>query len=369
MEDTHKIGIVGVGHWSRRLVQGIKDDPFEVHKTVDVLPYDQKSDLLGAIGVPRDRHYEIDADDSLPDGFFEGVDVVQISSPVEYHLRQTREALDRGKFVVTEKSYASDRGEFEDAVSTLEGRWDSSFLHLHYLNKVPTKVMPHVLERATDESGGVEHVEATFVEERSEEDAARSWLFEPENGGVMLDWVHPVEVLGAACGARLSIEDASAYLSEPDYTDCATAASADFGVEGDLFADGATATINVGKGFEDTHKRMRFVLSDDEHIDFVYADSETEFESDYRGEWVWRRGGRVVESGKPTGPIPYEILIDEIGDAVDGGGTWVNENVLRRIYEPVWEYNEAVDITNPVEDRRAVEEFERDAVDATGAIA
>jgi hypothetical protein len=47
----------------------------------------------------------------------------------------------------------------------------------------------------------------------------------------------------------------------------------------------------------------------------------------------------------------------------------VNEEVLRRIYEPVWEYNEAVDITNPVEDSRAVKEFEREAVDATGAVA
>ena len=366
---AHRIGIVGAGHWSKRLVKGIEDHPFEVSKTVDVLSYDDKEGLLKALGVPRDRHYRIEPDGPLPDGFLEGIDVVQVASPVEYHLRQTREALDADKFVVTEKSYASDRAGFEDAVGMLKGRWDSSFLHLHYLNKVPTKVMPHILGRAKDENGGVEHVEATFMEERSEEDAARSWLFEPENGGVMLDWVHPVEVLAAACGARLSLEGASAYLSEPEYTDCATAASADFGVSGDLFADGATATINVGKGFDETHKRMRFVLSEDEHVDFVYADSETEFESDYRGEWAWRRNGRVVESGKPTGPIPYEILIDEIGDAVDGGGTWVNEDVLRRVYEPVWEYNEAVDITDPVEDTGAVEEFERDAVAATEAIA
>lgn len=366
---THRIGIVGAGHWSKRLVKGIEDHPFEVSKTVDVLSYDDKEDLLRTIGVPRDRHYRINPDDPLPDDFFEGIDVVQVASPVEYHLQQTREALDAGKFVVTEKSYAGDREEFEDALRMLDGRWDSSFLHLHYLNKIPTKTMPHVIERASEENGGVEHVEATFMEEKSAEDAARAWLFEPENGGVMLDWVHPVEVLAAACGAHLTLEDASAYLSEPEYTDCATAASADFGVTGDLFADGATATINVGKGFDETHKRMRFVLSGDEHIDFVYADSETEFETDYRGEWVWRREGHVVESGKPTGPIPYEILIEEIGDAVEGGGTWVNEDVLRRIYEPVWDYNEAVDITDPVEDSRAVEEFERDAVDATEVVA
>jgi len=366
---VHRIGIVGAGHWSRRLIKGIESHPFEVHKTVDILSYDQKRELLEDIGVPRDCHYSIDPDDPLPDDFFDGIDVVQVASPVEYHLRQTREALERDKFVVTEKSYASNRAGFEDALSMLDGRWNFSFLHLHYLNKVPTKVMPHVIERAAEDNGGVEHVEAAFMEERSEEDAARSWLFEPENGGIMLDWVHPVEVLAAACGARLTLEDASAYLSEPDYTDCATAASADFGVSGDLFDDGATATINVGKGFDETHKRMRFELGGDEHIDFVYADSETEFETDYRGEWIWRREGRVVESGKPTGPIPYEILIDEIEDAVNGGETWVNEDVLRRVYEPVWDYNEAVDITNPVEDSREVEEFEREAVDATGVIA
>jgi hypothetical protein len=366
---VHRIGIVGAGHWSKRLVKGIADDPFEVHKTVDVLSYDEKSDLLNAIGVSRDRHYEIEAEDPLPQEFLEGVDVVQVASPVEYHLTQTRESIDAGKFVVTEKSYASDREEFEEALGVLEGRWDSSFLHLHYLNKVPTKVMPHVLGRATQQDGKVEHVEATFIEGYSEEDANRGWLFEPENGGVMLDWVHPIEVLGVACEATLSLRDATPYLVEPDYSDCATAARADFGVSGDVFAGDATATVNVGKGFEDNHKRMRFELSEGGHVDFVYADSEEEFETDYRGEWVWRRDGRVVESGRPTGPIPYEILIDELGKAVDGGGTWITEDRLRRVYEPVWEYNEAVDITDPVDDSDAVDRFERDAVDATEEVA
>jgi len=362
---VHRIGIVGAGHWSKRLVTGIEDDPFEVHKTVDVLSYDEKSDLLEEIGVPPERHYRIDAGDPLPDEFFDGIDVVQIASPVEYHLEQTRQALERGKFVVTEKSYGADRVEFEEALDVLEGRWDSSFLHLHYLNKVPTKVMPHVLERATAEDGAVEHVEATFIEEKSAEDAGRTWLFEPDNGGVMLDWVHPVEVLAVGCEASLSLREGAAYLAEPEYTDCATAARAEFDASGALFADDATASVNVGKGFDETHKRMRFELTDGGHVDFVYASSDEEFESDYRGEWVWRRDGRVVESGKPAGPIPYEILIDELGEAVDGGGTWINEERLRRVYEPVWEYNEAVDITNPVDDEGAVDRFERDAVAAT----
>jgi len=365
---VHRIGIVGAGHWSKRLVKGITDDPFEVHATVDVLSYDEKRELLGAIGVPRGRHYEIDAGDALPDGFLDSVDVVQVASPVEYHLRQTREALDAGKFVVTEKSYAADREGFEEAVDVLDGRWDSSFLHLHYLNKVPTKVMPPVLERATAD-GGVEHVEATFMEGYSEEDAGRAWLFEPQNGGGMLDWVHPIEVLGVACGGTLSFRDGTPYLVEPEYSSRATAAQAEFGVSGGIFADGATATVNVGKGFGETHKRMRFELAGGGHVDFVYADSEDEFETDYRGEWVWREDGRVVESGKPTGPIPYEVLVDELTDAVDGGGTWVNEERLRRVYEPVWEYNEAVDITNPVEDADAVEAFERDAVASTEEVA
>jgi len=365
---VYRIGIVGAGHWSKRLVKGIGDDPFEVYATVDVLSYEEKRGLLDAIGVPRDRHYEIDAADGLPGGFLESVDVVQVASPVEYHLQQTCEALDAGKFVVTEKSYGADRDGFEEALGALEGRWDDSFLHLHYLNKVPTKVMPHVLGRATEHGGGVEHVEATFIEETSAEDAERGWLFEPENGGVMLDWVHPIEVLGVACEATLSLRDATPYLVEPDYTDCATAARAEFGASGALFADGATATVNVGKGFEDTHKRMRFELAEGGHVDFVYADSETEFDTDYRGEWVWREDGRVVESGKPSGPIPYEILIDELADAVDGGGTWIDEDRLRRVYEPVWEYNEAVDITDPVEDGDSIERFKRDAVDATDEV-
>ena len=366
---VHRIGIVGAGHWSKRLVKGIADDPFEVHATVDVLPYGEKSDLLGAIGVPRERHYEIDAGDGLPEEFLGSVEVVQVASPVEYHLEQTREALEAGKFVVTEKSYAADREGFEEALGVLDGRWDSSLLHLHYLNKVPTKVMPPVLERATERGGDINHVEATFLEGYSEEDAGRSWLFEPDNGGVMLDWVHPVEVLGVACEAKLSFREGTPYLVEPEYSDRATAAEAEFDVSGSLFTDGATASVNVGKGFGETHKRMRFELDGGGQVDFVYADSEDEFETDYRGEWVWRDDGRVVESGRPTGPIPYEILVDELTDAVDGGGTWVNEERLRRVYEPVWEYNEAVDITDPIDDRSAVERFEREAVDATEVVA
>ncbi|MFP4632531.1 MAG: hypothetical protein ACLFMT_03735, partial [Halobacteriales archaeon] len=65
----HSIGIVGAGHWSRRLQKGLSEGSFEITKTVDVLSYEDKRDLLEDLGVEPDDHYEIDEGDRLPDGF------------------------------------------------------------------------------------------------------------------------------------------------------------------------------------------------------------------------------------------------------------------------------------------------------------
>jgi predicted dehydrogenase len=372
---TERIGIVGAGHWSRRLNMGIqRGSPFEIHKTLDVLTYDQKADLLRDLDIPRDRHYAIDAGDAIPDEFFEGLDVVQIASPIEYHARQTLRSLEEDVLTITEKSFGASREEFDGVVDRLreDGTRHRCYLHLHYLKKLLTKRMPDVLDRVVAEHGPVRRVEATFVEERSEEDRRRSWLFEPGNGGVLLDWIHPIEVLATAAGARFDgLRSGEGYLVNSDYTErYPTAARAEYDVSGDVFGEDATATVRVGKGFRTgtTHKVMRFVF-EDARLDFKYVSSEVEFETDHRGEWVWTATDgeeRVVDSGAPEGPIPYMLLIDDIEAALDRGDTGLELDAVDRMFEPVWMFNDAVGFDDPVTDREAIDSFVDEAIAATG---
>lgn len=371
---AYSIGVVGAGHWARRLRTGIDDGRFEIAKALDVVPYEEKQELLQDLAVGRDSYHRIDRGDAIPDAFFEGLDVVHIASPVEYHHRQTLEAFEHGMFTVTEKSYGADREEFEEVMDVLDenGLWDASIIRLHYLHKIPTRRMRDILDRAVDRHGPVRRVEATFLEERSEEDRRRSWLFGPENGGILLDWIHPIEVLVWACGARLTeLVDGDGFLVNPDYTsEFPTAVRATYDVDGAVFADDATATVRVGKGFDEgrTHKVMRFVF-DDGHIDFRYADSEVEFETDYRGEWLWRAqdGGaaRIVDSGQPRGPTSSELLLQNVHDALEGGGTPLDEETIRRMYEPVWMFNEDVGLDDPIADAAAIQGFVAEALAAT----
>ncbi|MDY6779052.1 MAG: hypothetical protein SV760_00580 [Halobacteria archaeon] len=373
---AYKIGIVGAGHWSKRLNTGIEGDhPLEIHKTLDVLPYEEKRDLLEALDIPERRHHTISPGDPLPDDFFEGLDVVQIASPIEYHKNQTLESLKRGKFTITEKSYGATRDEFEEVLSYIESNdlEDSSYLHLHYLKKLLTLRMPEVVSRAVEKHGYVDRVETAFLEKESEEDKGRSWLFEPENGGVFLDWIHPIEVLVSGCSATFTeLIEARGYLVNEGYTTkYPTAARAEYRVEGEYFSDGATATVRVGKGFDGVHqKTMRLVLEDGAHVDFIYADSEEEFETDYRGRWIWREVAdgsvRNVDEARPKGPIPYLLLIEDLTKALEGdGSTPLSPDEKRRIYEPVWEFNRAVEMDDPVRDDDEIQEYVDEALRTT----
>ncbi|MDY6764403.1 MAG: hypothetical protein SV377_01745 [Halobacteria archaeon] len=373
---VYRIGIVGVGHWSRRLKMGIEGgQPFEVHKTVDILPYEEKEDLLGSLGVDRERYYRISQGDPLPDGFFEELDVVQIASPVEFHKEQTLRSLSEGKMTITEKSYGANEGDFNEVVDFLDSEdlWHRSHLHLHYLRKLLTMEMPGILSEAIKEHGLIRDVQATFIEQESEEDMRRSWLFHPRNGGIFLDWIHPIEVVVWASSAEFTdLREAEGYVINADYTsEYPTAGYARYGVEGGLFSKGATATIRVGKGFEEglTHKVLRFHFEDDAYIDFEYADSETEFNSDYRGEWVSkkRKDGRIeiLDKGLPSGPIPYDFLLQDLLNALENHETVLEKNVMQKIFDPVWMFNREVMGGDLVRGRKEIQEFIDDALSRT----
>lgn len=365
---SYKIGIVGAGHWSERLQMGIGEHtPFDICAAVDIASYREKEEVLTSLGVPENSFYQISPEEDIPAAFFDEVDVVQIASPVKYHKEQTLQSLAAGKLTITEKSYGSTREEFMEVVRFIDDNnlWGKTFLHLHYLRKMLTMNMPGVVSNGIRRHGSIQQIEATFFEEERDEDAGRTWLFHPDNGGIFLDWVHPVEVLVKGCAAEFTrLIEGEGYVTNAEYTaEHPTAAYAKFGVAGSLFTNDATATIRVGKGVlpEQRQKTIRIIFEDEAHIDFSYADTKTELSSDHRGEWEWREpiGNtyRVHQSGLPRGPIPYEFLLRDIITAIEHEETPLNRSEMLRIFEPVWLFNEQTGGDPPVKEADAVRAF------------
>ncbi len=200
----------------------------------------------------------------------------------------------------------------------------------------------------------------------------RTWLFHPDNGGIFLDWIHPVEVLVQGCGAELStVEHAQAYNLEPAYTEeHATAVEAHYQITGALFQDDATATIRVGKGLNPEigdRKTMRFHLEDGTQLDFSYAGTEIEVSTDRRGAWHLEsnKGENIRRS--PQGPIPYAFLIDDVLKMIEDTHTHLTPKETQLIYNPVWAVNEALQ-TQPIHtETDAVNRYVRNALKKTPA--
>ncbi len=359
---VYKVGIVGAGHWSERLYAGISGSSFDVYKTADVLSYKDKKGLLKKLNIKKENHYTVNKGESLPNSFFDGLDVVQIASPIEFHRDQTLESLKRGIATITEKSYGANRKEFYDVLDYIdsENLWNLSLLHLHYLNKLPTLEMPDIIRRATKKYGPIKKIDATFIEEKNEEDKRRGWLFEPKNGGIFLDWIHPLEVIVSIGGRLTELFESDIYKVEPEYSDYPTAAKAKYRVQGDVFDKNSKAVIHVGKGFQETQKKMKLFF-DGAKIEFEYADSEKELESDYRGKWIWRTKDKIIEEKKPKGPNPYEFLIQEIRELLEKENIKFDKKTIENTYSPVWTFNESVDMENPIDGEKA-KEFEEKTI-------
>lgn len=338
-----------------------------------MLPFGEKRQFLDKFGIGPERYYQISGKKPLPQGFFRDLDMVQIASPVEYHKDQTTQALEEGKAVVTEKSFASDREDFEEIMRFIGSRGFSgkAFVHLHYLRKMPTMRLAEVLDGAVRKYGRIQDVQATFFEDFREEDKRRRWLFTPANGGIFLDWIHPVEVISHICKASFEkCLEAKTFIVTPEYGEHPSAALGTFRINGPSFASGATATVRVGKGFQSiTHKVLRLNF-EGAFLELGYIDSEIEMQSGLRGSI------RLVETGStptevmaenPTGPISYDFLIKDMADMMEGKGPPLSPEEVRRIFEPVWMFNETAFRESPVQNARQVGEFAREGVAKTTA--
>ncbi len=315
--DARRIGVSGLGHWATKYDEAMDGD-LTFYSAVDVEPIEEKEDELSLLGIPDDRYHQIAPDDPLPESFLQDVDVVQIASPITEHRRQTIQALqDTDALVVTEKAYGPTLDDHEAVQGAAAREPNDTYLHLHYTRKMPTLALRDAVE---GEDASIRDVTMSFLEGFRQEDEGRAWIFDPANGGIVLDWIHPIEVLVYACGARFDdlVEGSGVRTTDAYGVDHPTAAELTYDVSGPAFADGATATIRIGKGFprDVPHKAGRFTM-DGQTLDISYASSSVEKETSDRGALTYE--GRDAAMDVLDGPDPYTLMVEDMGRVLEGG--------------------------------------------------
>lgn len=364
----YRLGGIGAGgHWYGRLHDFLKDR-VTLEKAIGITRFEDKHDILESYGLTKDRYFQVVVGGSLPDAFFEGIDVVHVASHNQFHQQQATECLEHPVCVVVEKTLAVTEEGTEDILKYIQknGHEGRVTPHVHYLEKALTlewrdRLWPMALERA----GRLQHAIGTFIEDVSEEDIRRQWLFRPENGGIFMDWIHPSAMLANVCGAHFeSCESATGYVVNAAYDPAnPTGIEARFRLRGEHLAPGATATIRVGKGFPPgvRFKKLRLEFERGAMLELSFLDTETEIETGQKGSWTFDHGGRV-EKGRATGPSSYELLVDEMLMMLEGRGAPLAIPQIREIFRPVWITLAALHGQTPVRDPDAVEAMMKRAI-------
>lgn len=369
---AYNLGVVGMGHWFERLYVGmLKTREIRLLKVAGTRDIGLKRDRLSEYGVPESNYYRISGGMELPAAFFDGVDVVHISDPNEFHAAQTIQALSRGKVALTEKTLGVNREEFEKVLGYIEANKleKKAYLHLHYAHKTLTLLLPELLRRLTADYGRIAGASATFFEIENPDPARRRlWVYDMKNGGIFMDWIHPFEVYYKGAMAKaFKLKEAESYIANPDYSRTnPTAAMVRVGIEGALFRPGAEAVIRVGMGLrlDGQRKRMRFVFEEGQCLDLEFINSEAEYTSGRRGSWTLAReaGGEVVESGAPAGPTTSDILVGDILELCRGSNPGFSTDDMRAIFESQWRYQDMMASREPVGGAPEVERFIQEGI-------
>ncbi len=360
---TYNLGAVGFGHWFNRLYVGLmKSNEFRLAKIAGVSDVKGKMDRLRMVGLEEKDYYRIDEGKPIPEDFYEGLDVVHISDPNEFHAEQTIESLRRGKFTITEKTWGVNREEFSRVVDFIKSnRLESrAYLHLHYLHKQLTMQLESLLTRYTDTYGKVTAVSSTFFEVESDEDIRRKrWLFSQRSGGLFMDWIHPFEIMIVGARANMArLDDARLFVVNSDYdTENPTGIEARLSMAGKFFAEDATGVIRVAKGSPRGAAAVRFYFSSGSYLDLEYLHSEFEFRSAERGRWTLYKMDRPIESGNPIGLNTSDLFIKEIVNLCRGGSAGLTTEEATTLFEPQWRYMEIAKGKELVGSKPEVESF------------
>lgn len=365
---TPSIGIIGLGHWFDRLSAGLSSSSIRISKAMGMKSFSERAGRLAELGIGEESYYRGDADGSIPQAFFEGIDAVYISSPNSLHYRQAMQALEHGKYAIVEKTLATNERDFDSMLDYMaRNSLDRlMYLHLHYIHKQLTLAMDGILSRATREYGAATGVAATFLEEYRESDRHRKWLFSMGEGGIFMDWIHPYEVLfNGARADSAKLEGVRLYSLHSGYgTGDPSGAEATVRVSGRHFAKGATAMVRVGKGSGTQMKRVRFHFENGERLDFDFLNNEQEFNGARRGSWRLADGaGRVLMSGEPSGPDSSELFARDIVELCNGRNRGLTADEIRRLYAPQWDYQRLAKGRSVESDAASVRRFIDDSLD------
>ena len=347
-----KIGAIGLGHWFFRLHDEIKrNGKIELAKAAATSDYETKKILLDELGITKEQYYVIKPGEPIPEEFMKDLDVVYISTPNEFHAAATKQALEAGKCVITEKTYGIIKQEFMDVVDYIKAnkKENSSYLHLHYLHKPMVMQLPEIMSKISKEHGKVEKFAAVFWEEANDIDRKRAaWLLNEKNGGIFMDWVHPFEVLFKGAEAKsVSLTEVQLNEFNSSYsTEYPTGVDAKAIIDGNYFVDKCEATIRVGKGLPKGYGRkivqMRFASGAILHLSFVSY--ENELDNFQTGYWELTEKDATSTSkalgfGRPESG-ERDLFTKSIQKMCNGEGPDLSLDDAVRIFEPQWDYQE-----------------------------
>jgi predicted dehydrogenase len=364
----YKLGVVGLGHWFSWLTAGLGvEGGLELVKAVGTKPFEDKKELLSSFGISRENYYISDDEGRIPDGFFDGIDMVHISDPNKFHALQITDSLRKGKHVVTEKTIAIDEDQFNEIKSFIvkNGYQDRLYLHLHYLHKQPTIQLKESLQHLVKEHGRIKSIEASFFEPVNGEDVKRTWVLDMQNGGIFMDWVHPYEVIAYSTGCSFgNILDLKNIIINPSYsTQNASGVEAKVELKGDSFVDGASATVRVAKGVPDgyANKSIKIHFESGAQMLMCFPSHDAEFNTKERGKLVTiGTDGSVLSSKILTGKNSSEIFVKEIMDFREGKHDGLKLDDIERIFKPQWEYQKLIKSSPLLGDNGTVSKFLED---------
>lgn len=353
------LGTVGLGHWVKRLHEVLKQNQqIKLVKTVGTRAFDDKKEELEKYGISEDRYYRVAPNEPLPEEFFENLDIVHIASPNQFHKAQTIQSLENGKVTVTEKTFAANKEDFDEVVKFIRDNKHENrvAMHLHYLSKALTEELRKRLPELIEKYGKITGISATFFEETNEEDARRAWLFKPENGGIFMDWIHPLAITSNVLKAgSWKLLDGKTFVVQPAYDAVnPTAAEAKFEIKGENFKPNSIIVVRIGKGFEAEQKRFRMTF-ENAAVDLDYLSTEEEAITGKRGEM--RIVGEDTQTVVPKGPVSYELVIGEMLEMLKGTRPGLTLGDIEKIYGPEWMFQEFSKETTAINDKTEIQKF------------
>ena len=364
------MGVIGIGHWFKRLQGGLESvGGIRVTKALGTKPYESKARTLEELGIGRDSYYTVGGDGIIPQPFFDGIDIVHISNPNEFHSSQIRQSLVKGKKAIVEKTYATNKMEFDEIKRYLrEGGLERSvYLHLHYLHKMPTIRLRKSIKELVAKHGRITGITATFFEKTDEEDARRAaWLLKMGSGGIFMDWVHPFEVAYHSAGASFGkIGKLDLYVVNGSYDGAnPSGVMADVALKGKRFTEGAKMRVNIAKGTDQKYakKSMLFAFEDGAYVRLGYIGSEVETKEN-RGEFETGMVIDGVRKAESTVVLPgrssSEMFVKEIIKLCKGKRAGLSLSQISKVFKPQWDYQRLSGkqelIRNPIEVERFLE--------------